>query len=151
MGVLPSFRIQEEKPPFTSVAVDFFGNLNMKQSRNVSIKVMIITCMTTRCMHLELCTTIDTNSFVRAWRRFTSVRGIHPNHAYSDCGGSFISGSTSLQVWIDSWNHYIIQNELQHTTFTFDWKFNTPKASHMNGVVESLIHSVRKGLDAAVY
>ncbi|XP_077970820.1 uncharacterized protein LOC144425210 [Styela clava] len=32
----------------------------------------------------------------------------------------------------------------------FDWKYNVPYASHMNGVVESLINSVRKALDAPV-
>ena len=36
------------------------------------------------------------------------------------------------------------------TVFDFQWKFNVPTASHMNGVVESLVNSVRKGLDAAV-
>ena len=31
---------------------------------------------------------------------------------------------------------------------TFSWEFNTPKASHMNGIVESLIRSCRKALHA---
>jgi len=31
---------------------------------------------------------------------------------------------------------------------SFVWEFNTPKASHMNGVVESLVRSCRKALDA---
>ena len=152
MGILPSFRIEEHKSPFTSVAIDFFGNLRIKQSRNVSIKgsVMIVTCMTTRCIHLELCSTIDTYSFIRAWRRFTAVRGVHPNHVFSDGGGSFKSADKLLQEWINNWNHYIIQNEFQQTSFNFEWKFNVPTASHMNGVVESLINSVRKGLDAAI-
>ena len=82
MGILPSFRIQEQKAPFTSVAIDFLGYLRIKLSRNVNIKgsVMIVTCMTTRCIHLELSYTTDTNSFIRAWHRFTTVKGIHPNH-----------------------------------------------------------------------
>ena len=36
------------------------------------------------------------------------------------------------------------------THIDFQWSFNVPTASHMNGVVESLINSVRKGLDASV-
>ena len=152
MGILPSFRVQEQKSPFTSVAVDFFGNFRIKQSWNISIKgsVMIVTCMTTRCIHLELCSTIDTNSFLRAWRRFVSVRGIHPNHVYSDGSGTFKGANNPLKEWISNWDHYIIQNEVQRTFFNFDWKFNVPTASHMNGVVESLINSVRKGLAAAI-
>ncbi len=66
-GSQPAFRIQPRMSPFTSVAVDFFGNLKMKQSRNVTVNglVLIITCTTTRCIHLELCLAIDTNSFLQ--------------------------------------------------------------------------------------
>ena len=111
---------------------------------------MIVTCMTTRCIHLELSYTTDTNSFIRAWRRFTTVRGIHPNHVFSDGGGSFKGANKPLKEWINNWDRYLIQNEFEKTSFDFNWKFNVHTASHMNGVVESLIHSVRKGLVAAI-
>ena len=152
MGILPSFRILEQKCPFTSVAVDFFGNLRIKLSRNIHRKgsVMIATCMTTRSIHLELCETIDTNSFVRAWRRFISVRGVHPNHVFSDGGGTFKGAHQPIKEWIINWDCHVIHTEFEETHFHFDWKFNVPTASHMNGVVESLIHSVRKGLDATI-
>ena len=152
MGILPTFRIKEGKAPFTSVAVDFFGNLKIKHSRNFSINgtVAIVTCMTSRCIHLELCTTIDTNSFSRAWRRFTTRRGVHPNHVFSDGGTTFKGALTPLLQWIDAWDYHLIQREFEKTSFSFRWKFNVPTASHMNGVVESLINSVRKGLDAAI-
>ena len=111
---------------------------------------MIVTCMTTRCIHLELCTTIDTNSFLRAWRRFTSVRGVHPNHVFSDGGGAFQAANKPISDWISEWDTHLIKNEFDSTSFVFHWEYNVPTASHMNGVVESLIRSVRKGLDAAV-
>ena len=37
MGTLPSFRVMIRQAPFSSVAIDFFGNLKIKQSRNVSV------------------------------------------------------------------------------------------------------------------
>ena len=152
MGTLPSFRIIIRQAPFASVAIDFFGNLKIKQSRNVSVpgSVMIVACMTTRCIHLELCTTIDTDSFVRGWRRFTSVRGVHPNHVFSDCGSSLKGADQPLSDWINNWDTHVIENQFDKTSFVFDWDFNVPTASHMNGVVESLIRSVRKGLDASI-
>ena len=152
MGILPTFRIKEGKAPFTSVAVDFLENLKIKLSRNCSINgtVAIVTCMTSRCIHLELCTTIDTNSFLRAWRRFPTRRGVHPNHVFSDGETTFKGALTPLLEWIDAWDYHLIQREFENTSFSFAWKFNVPTASHMNGVVESLINSVRKGLDAAI-
>ena len=154
MGSLPAFRIQSRMPPFTSVAVDFFGNLKIKQSRNVSANglVLIITCMTTRCIHLELCLAIDTNSFLQAWRRFATIRGIHPTHAFSDVATTFKGGSFPIAKWVQDWDCHLIEKELNEfgTHIDFQWSFNVPTASHMNGVVESLVNSVRKGLDAAV-
>ena len=34
------------------------------------------------------------------------------------------------------------------TNFEFMWQFNVPHASHMNGVVESIIRNCRKALDS---
>ena len=39
---------------------------------------------------------------------------------------------------------------MNQTLFDFNWTYDAPTASHMNGAVESLINSVRKGLDASV-
>nr|XP_039263212.1 uncharacterized protein LOC120339195 [Styela clava] len=134
MGELPSFRMQPQMAPFNSVAMDFFEYLKVKQSRNVVINA---TCATTRCIHLELSLTLDTNSFLWAWRRFVSIRGIHPAFVFSDGGTTFQASQ-------------LIQHEMAENQTKFDWKYNVPYASHMNGVVESLINSVRKALDASV-
>ena len=130
MGVLPSFRIQERKAPFASVAIDFFGNLKIKVTRNSSINgsAMIVVCMTTRCVHLELCSTIDTNSFLQAWRRFTTSRGVHPNHVFSDGGAAFKGAHKPISNWIMNWNHRVIEAAFHLTSFKFDWKFNVPTA-----------------------
>ena len=123
-------------------------------NRNTTTKstVMIVTCTTTRVIHLELTSTASTESFLLAWRRFVARRGIHPTKVFSDRGKNFQGAQKPLRDWIDSWNVTQIKGELaaHQTNFQFDWEFNVPTASHMNGVVESLIRSCRRGLDAAV-
>ncbi|CAB4029375.1 PREDICTED: uncharacterized protein LOC107334477 [Paramuricea clavata] len=153
MGELPSFRIQPKLAPFTSVAMDFSGHLKVKQSRNVAVNgsVLIITCATTRCIHLELCLTQDTNSFLTAWRRFATCRGVHPSLVFSDCGGAFIGAEKPIREWIEEWDKDLIKRYLAKSGTKFEWTYNVPSASHMNGVVESLINSVRKALDASVF
>ena len=135
MGNLPPFRVE----PFMSVAVDFFGYLKIKFSRNASVNgsVLIVNCTTTRCIHLELCTSIDINSFLKAWRRFTTSRGIHPKHVFSDRGSTFSGSYSPILTCLKSWDAYVLQQEFPQTMFDFQWDFNTPTASHMNGVVES--------------
>ena len=152
MGNLPNFRVQVRNAPFASVAIDLFGYLNLRLSRNVVINgsVMIVACTTTRCIHLEVCSTLDTNSFLQAWRRFTTSRRVHPNHVFSDGGGTFKGAHQPISEWIQNWDHHLIETEFQQTKFECGWKFNVPTASHKNGIVESLINSVRKGLDAGV-
>ena len=65
MSDLPSFRAQDQCAPFAAVAVDFFGYLKVKLTRNSSANatVLIITCTTTRVIHLEMCLTEDFDSF----------------------------------------------------------------------------------------
>ena len=93
---------------------------------------------------------MDTDSFLRAWRRFVSLRGVHPAHVFSDGGSNFVGAQPLIMEWIKEWDQYLIQQQYSSTVFNFEWKQNVPTASHMNGVVESLINSVRKGLDAAI-
>ena len=152
MGILPAFRGNPCTPPFAAVAVDFFGPLQTKVSRNVTIEssVMIVTCTTTRVVHLELTSSASTESFLLAWRRFVSRRGVHPTTVFSDRGKNFQGAQRPLRDAIDSWDVSRLKRELAAERTHFEWQFNVPKASHMNGVVESLIRSCRRGLDSAV-
>ncbi|XP_071941076.1 uncharacterized protein [Antedon mediterranea] len=81
MGELPSFRCQPHILPFLHVAMDFFGHVNVKLTRNTVVEgsILIVTCMTTRAISLELVESLTTESFLCAFRRFTCNRGIHPH------------------------------------------------------------------------
>ena len=154
MGILPAFRGEPCTPRFAAVAVDFFGPLQTKINRNTTTEssVMIVTCTTTRIVHLELTSTASTESFLLAWRRFVSRRCIHPTKVFSDRGTNFMGAQQSLRDWINSysWDMSRVEVAMAANRTDFEWEFNVPKASHMNGVVESLIRSCRRGLDAAV-
>ena len=69
---------------------------------------------------------------------------------FSDNGGAFQGANQPISEWIRNWDTDCLRNEFENTSFAFDWELNIPTASHMNGAVESLIVSVRKGLDAAI-
>lgn len=151
MGQLPAFRGNPYSPVFHTVALDYFGPIKAKITRFTVVDcwILIVTCTTSRAIHLEIVDTSSSISFITAWRRFVTTRGVHPKEAFSDRGNAFV-GAHRLREWIDSWNKEIITCKLHElgTEFQFRWEFNIPSASHMNGVVESLIRSCRKGLDA---
>ena len=149
MGDLPAFRLQPDIPPFQNCALDYFGPVKVKYGGRASTEghVCIFTCTVTRAIHLELCTDSSTEKFLLAWRRFASTRGVHCKEIWSDNGSNFCGAQNYLREVIKEWNEELIRRTMTTQGVEFDWKFNVPYASHMNGVVESLVRSVRRALD----
>ena len=113
LAELPVERVQPETAPFLSVALDYFGFLKIKLTRNTvtDASVLLISCMTTRCVHLELCLTVDTVAFLRAWRRFVASRGIHPEYVFADGGSGFRIGDP-VREWVESWDVELVERGL---------------------------------------
>ena len=84
MAPLPADRVNTEHPPFHATGIDFFGPMNVRINRS-SVKRwgVIFTCMSCRAVHLELSHSLNTDSFLAAFSRFTSRRGT-PRKIYSD-------------------------------------------------------------------
>ena len=141
MADLPAERLTPDKPPFTYVGVDCFGPFVVKRARSeVKRYGCIFTCLTTRAVHVEKLCTLDTDSFLNGFRRFISRRGI-PDKVYSDNGTNFVGGLSELRK---------SENECRIREFCLkknvEWIFNPPCASHMGGIWERLIRTIRKVL-----
>ena len=104
--------------------------------------------MTSRAVHLELCTDKSTDTFLMAFRRFVCLRG-HPKLVWSDRGTNFVGAQRYLQEMVQEWDILKIKSSFAEFGTSFEWCWNVPKASHMNGVVESLIKSVRRALESS--
>ena len=127
-----------------------FGPLHIKLNRKTlkEAQVVIFACMTTRAVHLELVNDRTSDAFLMAFRRFASLRG-HPSVCWSDCGTNFVGAQSYLKEITQCWNISKIQSVLSEDfCCDFKWQWNIPHASHQNGVVETLIKSVRQSLDA---
>ena len=149
MEQLPSLRVASGLPPFCNTAMDMFGPFHIRLNRKTlkETQVIIFTCMTTRTVHPELVTDNSTDSFLLAFRRFACLRG-HPNTCWSDWGTHFVGAQSYLEEIMQDWDIPRIQSVLsEEFTCDFKWKWNTPHASHQNGVVESLIKSVRQAMN----
>jgi hypothetical protein len=149
MADLPPERLEPDKPPFTYVGTDCFGPFLVKYGRSqIKRYGCIFSCLTTRAVHIEMLYSLDADDFLNGFRRFTARRGM-PLKVYSDNGTNFIGGQTELakakcELQRELKDHpefhqYSLQNELE-------WCFNPPHASHMGGVWERLIRSIRKVL-----
>lgn len=143
MADLPEARFDMSRP-FSSVGIDYFGALTVKKFRKTEKRyVLLITCLSTRAVHLELAAEMDTSCFIMALRRFIARRG-RPRVIYSDNGRNFVGGEKELRQCIQSWNQAQIVDALSQRNI--EWVFNPPGAPHMGGVWERLVASVKRAL-----
>ena len=141
MADLPPERMQPNAPPFTTTGIDFFGPFFVTVKRSqVKRYGCLFNCLTSRAIHLKVCYSMDTQSFLCAFSRFIARRG-RPRTIFSDNGTNLTRGSKELKEEIKAFNENQINTKmLQHG---INWKFQPPHASHMNGVTERLIRTVR--------
>lgn len=73
---LPRNRVVPDEPPFTRSGVDLFGPFNVKRGRS-SVKRygVIFTCLASQAGHIEMATSLETESFIYALRRYIARRG----------------------------------------------------------------------------
>ncbi|XP_053388307.1 uncharacterized protein LOC128551468 [Mercenaria mercenaria] len=146
MAPLASEQTTPDKPPFTYTGVHYFGPLLVKSGRSLTKRYgCLFTCLATRAVHIEIAYSLTTDSFITAFQRFTSRRGI-PEKVFSDNGSNLVSGDRELKQSIQEWNQskigqYMVQHEIE-------WHFNPPYASQRGGAWERLIRSTRSILKA---
>ena len=146
MADLPKVRVTPYEPPFTYTGIDYFGPLNVKRGRGTAKRYgCIFVCMTTRAIHLELAQSLETDAFIMVLRRFINARG-SVNQLRSDNGTNFVGAERELRASIREWNHKTIEEELQQ--YNCEWIFHPPGASHMSGVWERMVRTVKRSMKA---
>ena len=148
MADLPPARLQMHEAPFAHTGVDYFGPFVIKRRRSeIKRYGCIMTCMTTRAIHLEVAPDLSTSSFVNVLRRFVARRGT-VTCLYSDNGTNFLGSERILRESIQAWNKQQIHEHLRQSGIK--WFFNPPGASHMGGAWERMVGLVKGILGAIV-
>ncbi|XP_019204872.1 uncharacterized protein LOC109196100 [Oreochromis niloticus] len=143
MADLPAARLRIHKPAFWSTGVDCFGPYTIKIGRRHEKRWGIIfKCLTTRCVHLDLLPSLDSDAFLMAVRRFVSRRGT-PFEIWSDQGTNFRGGARELQEAFSMMTP-ILQAQLAKQRIAFHC--NPPHAPHFGGAWEREIRSVKGAL-----
>ncbi|XP_042207126.1 uncharacterized protein LOC121855975 [Homarus americanus] len=80
--------------------------------------------------------------------RFTSRRG-PPKRTRTDYGTNMIGANTELQAAVRKWNS---SDNVRNTLLQrhIEWEFTPPTASHMGGVLEGQIRTVKKVLQGVM-
>ena len=131
-------------PPFTYCGVDVFGPLQVKDGRKVLKRYgVLFTCFSLRAVQIELAATLETDSFIQALRRFIARRGA-VREIRSDNGTNFVGAESELRKAYEEMDQTKIGNFLTEQGCDYvTWERNTPAASHMGGVWERQIRTVK--------
>ena len=146
MADLPKDRT-EPVPPFTYSAVDYFGPFFIKEGRKeVKRYGVLFTCMSSRAVHIETSTTLETDSYINALRRFLAERG-PVRQIRSDRGTNFVGAKRELADALKEMDHEKVSSHLLRENCDWiDMEMNVPLASHMGGSWERHIRTVRNVL-----
>jgi len=150
MADLPKDRV-EPAPPFTYVGVDTFGpwNIVTRKTRGgqASSKrwAILFTCLTIRAIHIEVVPEMSSSAFTNALRRFIARYG-NVKLFRSDRGTNFVGTVNELGMDAVNVEDGEVHGLLKNNDVT--WVFNPPHASHMGGVWERMIGTVKRILNS---
>lgn len=148
MGDLLSCQVEPGRPAFSYTGLDVFGPFYVRQGRSeVKRYGCIYTCLTTRAVHIEVLPKLDTDSFLNGFFRFVSRRG-KPEKVFSDNGTNIVGARNELKRCMKDLKRVNVVAAAAKKDI--DWSFNPPRASHMGGIWERMIRSVRRVLCAVL-
>ncbi|KAL0153521.1 hypothetical protein M9458_051135 [Cirrhinus mrigala] len=143
MANLPPARLRLYKPPFFSTGMDCFGPFTVKIGRRTEKRWGIVfKCMTTRCLHLDLLESLDSDAFLMSLRRFIARRG-KPFELFSDNGTNFVGGNREIK---EAYKAMAPRLKEQLAEQKISFRFIPPSAPHFGGIWEREVKSVKQAL-----
>lgn len=143
MGDLPSARVNPSRP-FSKSGVDYAGPFLIKPMvrSKITLKcwISLFVCFATRAIHVEVVSSLSTDCFLAALRRFIARRGL-PTDLYSDCGTNFKGADAVLRDFFTLWRKADVQDEL--TRQQIQWHFN-PAGGLWEAGVKSIKHHLHR-------
>lgn len=146
MGNLPLERL-EPGYPFQRCGVDYAGPVFILNRKGRGAKldkcyICLFICFTTRAVHLELVTSLSSEAYLLAFRRFLSRRG-KPAQVFSDNGKTFVGA-------LKEFSKFLSDNEDDIVSFaaneSIQFSFIPPYSPHFGGLWEAGIKSCKHHL-----
>ncbi|KAJ8733937.1 hypothetical protein PYW07_014488 [Mythimna separata] len=150
MGDLPAERL-ESQFPFYRCGVDYAGPLSILSRRGRGAKlekcyICLFICFSTKAIHLELVTSLTTEAYILALKRFISRRG-KPAEIFSDNGKNFVGAAREFSSFINNnFNSIIDYTANENIKFSFI----PPYTPHFGGLWEAGVKSCKHHLRRVV-
>ncbi|XP_018316662.1 uncharacterized protein [Mycetomoellerius zeteki] len=151
MADLPAFRVTTDIRPFSVCGIDCAGPFSLRESKrrgNLPISkayVAVFVCFKTKAVHLELVSSLSTEDFMSAFRRFCARRGTCA-HVYSDNGTNLVGAANELKEIYEFLKMQESCIATRLATQNIKWHFISPRLPHFGGLWEAAVKSVKRHL-----
>jgi len=152
MGNLPESRLIPS-PAFKITGCDYAGPFDIKihtlrRSQTIKGYICLFVCFVSKAVHVEVTTDLTSDSYLAALTRFVSRRGLSSD-IYLDNGTNFVGASNHIKKTLkvlmndpemkEKINKFSLENSVK-------FHFNPPTASHMGGLWERAVRSMKSHL-----
>lgn len=148
MADIPKDRVQIARH-FQKVGVDYGGpffvkSSSLRKSSLVKCYIAVFVCHVTKCVHIELVSSLSTEAYLMTLKWFISRRG-NPTIIYSDNATNFLGARNQLKdlhnflkskQCTEAVKQFLLKTEIE-------FKFIPPKSPHWGGLWESAIKGAR--------
>lgn len=150
MGSLPLDRVNPSRA-FIHTGVDYAGPITVKAYNGrckIHLKsyIAVFVCLYSKAIHIEVVSSLTSEAFLAAFRRFVSRRG-RCSKLFSDNGTNFKGADKILQLQIKqaekSWKNEL---DIEFKKFGTEWHFIPPQSPHFGGLWEASVKSIKTHL-----
>ena len=101
----------------------------------------LFTCFATRVVHLEICNSLTTDSFLCELNRFLASRGFSTKKFWSDQGTNFVGSHNKIKDSVQKIDERELVNSLAPRGV--DWTFSPPRSPHQSRVWEVMARETK--------
>ncbi len=147
LGSLPSSRVTPGRP-FAQTGIDYAGPIQLRTTKgrgNKSYKgyIALFICMATRAIHIEIVSSLTTEAFIAAYKRFISRRGLCTD-VFSDNGTYFVGANTVMKrTYRAALTTLPADIAAMLATDGTNWHFIPPHTPHFGGIWEAGVKSIK--------
>ena len=146
---LPLFRTEIRTDCYQYCAADYAGPFlvypNPRSTRGQKCWILLVTCLVTRHLSIEVVEDCSTAAFIRAIRRHIATFG-HFAKIFTDNATYFVSGEDQMKRWLQSLSWRKIQTDTTTAEPRSAWHFWTSRASSKAGCVERIVGIFKNSL-----
>lgn len=130
---------------WSTVGVDLAGPFlirpsSLKFERKIKTWICVFICFISKAIHVEICTELSTNNFLKAFSRFIARRGA-PSCVYSDLGSNFVGTKRLLK---ESWEKISQECVEKLAIENIRWVTNPAYSPSFGGLWEKSIGLIKK-------